>query len=157
MFLSIRSFVVDFSNYKRTTLQLHQIKDNDEEQEETETETTEKRNEKLEKEDTEVVKEKKEDLWQSRNYSKLMMSTAKWTDNITQFIFFIARAMLLIWACTLGSFKISQLPGIPPYMFLTRPKTYEKTVGTRKKLFFPRFYACPGQNTGPKKSGRKIL
>ena len=70
LLFSIKSFVVDFSNYKRTTLELH----------------------------------KNGKSWQSRNYSGLMMSTAKWTDNITQFIFFSARAMVLIGASTHGFF-----------------------------------------------------
>ena len=68
LLFSIKSFVVDFSNYKRTTLELHKI----------------------------------DGSWQSRNYSGLMMSTAKWTDNITQLIFFSARAMVMIGACTHG-------------------------------------------------------
>ena len=61
------------------------------------------------------------------------------------------------WTCTLGSFKISQCRGIPPYMFLTRSKTYEKLVETRKKIDFWRFDTCPDRYTGPQKFGRKIL
>ena len=37
-------------------------------------------------------------------------------------------------AHTLGSFKMQRCRGIPPSMFLTRPKTYEKTKKTR--IFF---------------------
>ena len=48
----------------------------------------------------------------------------------------------------LGSFKIQRYAGIPPLMFLTRPKTYEKLVRTRK-IIFRRFDTCLGQNTIP--------
>jgi hypothetical protein len=44
---------------------------------------------------------------------------------------------------TLGSFKISQCRGIPPNRFLTRLKTYEKLVGTRKKSIFGVFIPAP--------------
>ena len=45
----------------------------------------------------------------------------------------------------LGSFKIQRYTGIPPLMFLTRPKTYEKLVRTRKKLFFGVLIPAPAK------------
>ena len=74
LLLSIKSFCGDFSNYKRTTLELHKSGDDE--------------------------GETKSSSWQCRNFSKLMMMTAQWTDTITQLMFFSARAMVCIWAVT---------------------------------------------------------
>ena len=72
LLLSIKAFVVDFSSYKRMTLELQGVKKEGE----------------------------KKSLWKSRNYSRLMMSTAEWTDTIAQLLFFSARALVCIWATT---------------------------------------------------------
>ena len=98
LLLSIRSFVVDFSTYKRTTLELHKIKC----KKEIKGPKVEEENKTQDNGEEDKKGQKEGDLWQSRNFSVLMIRTAKWTDNITQFIFFTAKAMLLIWACTHG-------------------------------------------------------
>ena len=45
---------------------------------------------------------------------------------------------------TIGSFKMQRYRGIPRLMFLTRLKTYEKYVETRKNIFFRSCRPAPG-------------
>ena len=47
--------------------------------------------------------------------------------------------------CKVGSFKMQRCRGIPPYRFLTRPKTYEKTDKTRKNSIFGFFGHAPAK------------